>query len=353
MLSNIRKATVRYASIVSYLPEPKIENQTSRSMSLLEAVNDAMRIALETDNKSILLGEDVAFGGVFRCTVGLQNKFGKSRVFNTPLSEQALVGFGIGAATQGYTAIAEIQFADYIFPAFDQIVNEAATLRYRSNGNYNCGKLTIRAPCGGVGHGATYHSQSVESYFAHCPGIKVVIPRGPRQAKGLLLSCIRDPNPCIFFEPKILYRLAVEDVPVEGYEIPLSTAEIVRPGSDVTLVGWGTMIQLLKEAADLAKKNLDVDCEIIDLQTILPYDSETIVQSVNKTGRLVIAHEARKTGGFGAELIACVQNECFLKLEAPVERVCGLDTHISLNMERFILPSKFKVYDAIERVVGF
>lgn len=201
-----------------------------------------------------------------------------------------------------FSAVAEIQFADYIFPAFDQIVNEGAKYRYRSGNLYDCGKLTIRSPCGAVGHGALYHSQSVESYFAHCAGLRVVIPRGPTQAKGLLLSCIRDPNPCIFFEPKILYRSAIEEVPVGDYEIPLSKAEVVMEGSDVTMVGWGTQLHVLLEVATMAQEKLNVSCEVIDLRTILPWDSETIIESVQKTGRLIIAHEAPHTGGFGAEI---------------------------------------------------
>ncbi|KAJ1058453.1 hypothetical protein K5549_008573 [Capra hircus] len=203
-------------------------------------------------------------------------EYGKDRVFNTPLCEQGIVGFGIGIAVTGATAIAEIQFADYIFPAFDQIVNEAAKYRYRSGDLFNCGSLTIRSPWGCVGHGALYHSQSPEAFFAHCPGIKVVVPRSPFQAKGLLLSCIEDKNPCIFFEPKILYRAAVEQVPVEPYNIPLSQAEVIREGSDVTLVAWGTQVHVIREVAAMAQEKLGVSCEVIDLRTILPWDVDTV-----------------------------------------------------------------------------
>ncbi|KAJ7369268.1 hypothetical protein OS493_040176, partial [Desmophyllum pertusum] len=251
---------------------------------------------------SSYIGEDVAFGGVFRCTVGLKDKYGKDRVFNTPLSEQGIVGFGIGMAAAGATAIAEIQFADYIFPAFDQLVNEGAKFRYRSGNLFNCGSLTVRTPCGAVGHGAHYHSQSVESFFAHVPGLKVVIPRGPIQAKGLFLSSVRDKNPVIFLEPKILYRQAVEEVPVRDYEIPLSEAEILEEGSDVTVVGWGTQVHVLRDVCKMAKDQLGVSCELIDLQTILPWDEDTIIKSVMKTGRLLIEHEAPITGGFAAEI---------------------------------------------------
>jgi 2-oxoisovalerate dehydrogenase E1 component beta subunit len=207
-----------------------LANSDTKRMNLYQAVNDALITALSTDETAVVFGEDVAFGGVFRCTVNLVEQFGKSRVFNTPLCEQGIAGFGIGLAATGHTAIAEIQFADYIFPAFDQLVNEAAKYRYRSGGQFNCGGLTVRSPCSAVGHGGHYHSQSPESYFAHTPGLKVVVPRSPIQAKGLLLASIRDRNPVIFFEPKILYRSAVEQVPVDDYELPLGKAEILKQG---------------------------------------------------------------------------------------------------------------------------
>ncbi|RCN32522.1 2-oxoisovalerate dehydrogenase subunit beta domain protein, partial [Ancylostoma caninum] len=224
---------------------------------------------------------------------------GEERVFNTPLCEQGIVGFAIGAAVGGSTAIAEVQFGDYIFPAYDQLVNEAAKYRYRSGDMFNCGALTVRATYGAVGHGGLYHSQSPEANFTHTPGLKVVIPRGPVQAKGLLLSCIRDPNPCIFFEPKILYRLAAEDVPTGDYMLPLSQAEVVKEGSDLTIVAWATQVHVALEAAQIAKEQLGVNVEVIDLQTIVPWDEDTIVKSVDKTGRLIVTHEAPITSGFG------------------------------------------------------
>jgi 2-oxoisovalerate dehydrogenase E1 component beta subunit len=199
-------------------------------MNMFQAVNNALDLALRSDDTALVFGEDVAFGGVFRCTMGLQSKYGTGRVFNTPLCEQGIVGFGIGAANMGSTAIAEIQFADYIFPAFDQLVNEAAKMRYRSGGEFDCGKLTVRAPCGAVGHGGLYHSQSPEAYFAHTPGLKIVVPRGPIKAKGLLLACIRDPDPCIIFEPKTLYRAAVEEVPVDDFVLPIGKADVLLQG---------------------------------------------------------------------------------------------------------------------------
>ncbi|XP_057594001.1 2-oxoisovalerate dehydrogenase subunit beta, mitochondrial isoform X1 [Hippopotamus amphibius kiboko] len=287
-------------------PEPREYGQTQK-MNLFQAVTSALDNSLAKDPTAVIFGEDVAFGGVFRCTVGLRDKYGKDRVFNTPLCEQGIVGFGIGIAVTGATAIAEIQFADYIFPAFDQIVNEAAKYRYRSGDLFNCGSLTIRSPWGCVGHGALYHSQSPEAFFAHCPGIKVVIPRSPFQAKGLLLSCIEDKNPCIFFEPKILYRAAVEQVPVEPYNIPLSQAEVIQEGSDVTLVAWGTQVHVIREVASMAQEKLGVSCEVIDLRTIIPWDVDTVCKSVIKTGRLLISHEAPLTGGFASEISSTVQ----------------------------------------------
>ena len=322
-------------------------------MTLLQAITSALDIALEKDPTACVFGEDVGFGGVFRCTVGLQDKYGKERVFNTPLCEQGIAGFGIGLANAGATSIAEIQFGDYIFPAFDQIVNEAAKYRYRSGNLFNCGGLTIRATWGAVGHGALYHSQSPEAYFAHTPGLKVVIPRGPTKAKGLLLSCIRDPNPCIFFEPKILYRSAIEQVPTTDYELPLGKADVLSKGDDVTLIAWGTQVHVMREAAEIARERLGISSEVIDMVSILPWDKETIFNSVKKTGRCIIAHEAPLTNGFGAELAAAIQEECFLSLEAPVQRVCGHDTPFPLIFEPFYLPDKWRVFDAVKNVTEF
>ncbi|XP_006034474.2 2-oxoisovalerate dehydrogenase subunit beta, mitochondrial isoform X1 [Alligator sinensis] len=347
-------AAWRHAAHFTFQPDPapSAHGQTQK-MNLFQSITSALDNALAKDPTAVIFGEDVAFGGVFRCTVGLRDKYGKDRVFNTPLCEQGIVGFGIGVAVTGATAIAEIQFADYIFPAFDQIVNEAAKYRYRSGDLFNCGSLTIRAPWGCVGHGALYHSQSPEAFFAHCPGIKVVIPRSPVQAKGLLLSCIEDKNPCIFFEPKILYRAAVEQVPVESYYIPLSQAEVLQEGSDVTMVAWGTQVHVIKDVATMAQEKLGVSCEIIDLKTILPWDTETVCKSVVKTGRLLISHEAPLTGGFAAEISSTVQEECFLNLEAPISRVCGYDTPFPHIFEPFYIPDKWKCYDALRQMINY
>ncbi|XP_054715987.1 2-oxoisovalerate dehydrogenase subunit beta, mitochondrial-like [Uloborus diversus] len=352
--SNPFKINLYRKSHFTYVPDTvsASDGETSR-MNLFQAVTNALDIALAADSSAVIFGEDVGFGGVFRCTVGLQDKYGRDRVFNTPLCEQGIVGFGIGMAVAGATSIAEIQFADYLYPAFDQIVNEASKLRFRSGNQFNCGGLTIRAPYGAVGHGALYHSQSPEAFLSHIPGIKVVIPRGPLQAKGLLLSCIRDKNPCIFFEPKIMYRMAVEQVPLKDYVLPLSKADILVEGDDVTLVGWGTQVHVLREVCQLAQDKLNVSCELIDLATILPWDKETVVNSVKKTGRLLIAHEAPLTGGFGAEIAASIQNECFLSLEAPIQRVTGHDAPFSHVFEPFYIPSKWRCFDALKKLINF
>jgi len=322
-------------------------------MNLFTAINNAMTIALETDSKAVVFGEDVGFGGVFRCSVGLRDRFGKDRVFNTPLSEQGIAGFAIGLASNGFTPIAEIQFADYIFPAFDQLVNEAAKYRYRSGNCFNVGSLTVRTPYGAVGHGGLYHSQSPEAYFCHTPGLKVVVPSTPVEAKGLLLASIRAADPVIFMEPKALYRAAVEEVPTGDYEIPLGQARVVRAGKDVTVVGWGAQLHVLSQACESAEKDLGVSCELIDLRTLSPWDSKTVIDSVMKTGRLVVSHEAPKTCGLAAEIAAEVSAKCFLSLEAPVARVCGYDTPFPLVFEKLYMPNALKNLDSIKRLMEF
>jgi len=320
-------------------------------MNLFQAINSAMKIAMATNPKTVHFGEDVQFGGVFRCSMGLADEFGKDRVFNTPLSEQGIGGFAIGMAAVGYDVIAEMQFADYIFPAFDQIVNEAAKYRYRAGSTTHVGGLTIRAPCSGVGHGALYHSQSVESYFAHCPGLVIVIPRGPKQAKGLLLSSIRARDPVLFFEPKALYRAAVDDdEPVGDYMLPIGEAEVVREGSDVTVVCWGTQVKRALEAAKIVENEASV--EVIDLQTIVPWDVERVKRSVEKTGRLIVTHEATYTNGFGAEIAAEIQNKCFYSLKSPIERVTGFDAPFPLAWEEFYIPNKFRLVESIRKVMS-
>lgn len=320
-------------------------------MNLFQAVNSAMDHALQRDQKVVHFGEDVAFGGVFRCSIDLRKKHGSARVFNAPLCEQGIAGFAIGMAAVGYKPIAEIQFADYIFPAFDQIVNEAAKYRYRTGGKFDVGGLTFRAPCSAVGHGGLYHSQSVEGYFAHTPGLKVVMPSTPAEAKGLLLQCVEDENPCIFLEPKILYRTAVEEVNPGYYTIPIGKGRVLREGKDVTIVTYGSQVHVAKKAAEAASKK-GIEVELIDLRSVAPWDRELVCQSVMKTGRCIVTHEAPETCGFGAEVVASVTRDCFLHLEAPPTRVCGLDTPFPLH-EKLYLPNEHKLIEAIESVVKF
>lgn len=322
-------------------------------MNLLQAVNSALITAMTDEEKVMVFGEDVGhFGGVFRATSHLQEKFGKARCFNTPLTEQGIIGFANGLASQGAYAVAEIQFGDYIFPAFDQIVNETAKWRYRSGGQFDVGTLTIRTPYGGGIAGGHYHSQSPEAFFAHCPGLKIVIPRDPYQAKGLLLASIRDKNPVLFMEPKRLYRASISEVPEEDYELPLGKADLVQEGTDITLLGWGAQIDILQRAAAMALED-GISCEIVDLRSILPWDVEMVMNSVMKTGRLLINHEAPLTGGFASEIAASIQERCFLYLEAPITRVCGLDTPYPLAHEAEYMPDETKTYEAIKRTMHY
>ena len=333
--------------------KPHLGDSTMSKINLLQAINNALDIAMTSNEKTLCFGEDVGhFGGVFRATSQLQEKHGKHRCFNTPLTEQGIIGFANGVASQGMTAIAEIQFADYIFPAFDQIVNEAAKFRYRSGNEFNVGSLTIRTPYGGGINGGLYHSQSPEAYFTHTPGLKVVVPRNPEQAKGLLLASIRDDNPVIFFEPKKLYRASTGEVPDHDYEIPLGKGEIVKEGTDITLLAWGAQMEAIEKAAEMAE-NDGISCEIIDLRTLLPWDRDLVAASVKKTGRLIINHEAPKTSGFGAEIAAAIQEECFLYLESPIVRVAGLDTPFPLALEKEYMPDHLKTYEAIKASLNY
>ena len=273
-----------------------------------------------------------AFGGVFRVTKGLQEKFGEERCFDTPLAELGIVGFAIGVAQKGLKPICEIQFADYIFPAYDQIVNELAKMRYRTAGQFTA-SLVIRTPYGGGIHGGHYHSQSPEAQFLHTPGLLVVVPSSPYEAKGLLLSALKAQDPVLFLEPKRLYRSLKEEVPLEEYLIPFGQANIAREGGRLTLIGWGAQHSQNLLAADGLE-----GIEVIDLRTLNPLDENTIVQSVKKTGRCVVSHEAPLTQGFGAEISALIMEKCFLYFEAPVKRCCGLDTPFPILSKRLICP---------------
>ncbi|CUS11552.1 unnamed protein product [Tuber aestivum] len=336
------------------LPKHIRSGKTKRT-NYFTAVNDALRIILTTDDKSLIFGEDVSFGGVFRCTSNLTDSFGSSRIFNTPLSEQGIIGFAIGLSASGYTALPEIQFADYLFPAFDQLHNEASKMRYRSGGAemFNAGRMVVRMPTSAVGHGGLYHSQSPEGFFLGMQGVIVVIPRSPVQAKGLLIAAARGADPVVIMEPKILYRAAVEEVPLEEYELPIGKAEVLQVGTDVTLVAYGTMVYVAEAAARAAKERLGVSAEVIDLRTVRPWDKETITKSVNKTGRCVVVHEASRTGGMGESVAGEVQERCFLRLEAPVTRVTGWDTPMPLAFEGFMVPDVVRVLDGIKRTMEY
>jgi 2-oxoisovalerate dehydrogenase E1 component beta subunit len=347
----LKSQSIKSKPTVLKAPQRKMSATTAglptQKLNMFKALTDAMDVAMETDNTACVFGEDVAFGGVFRCTTGLLDKYGADRVFNTPLCEQGIAGFAVGLASAGHTAIAEIQFADYIFPAFDQIVNEAAKYRYRSGNQFDVGGITFRAPYGAIGHGGHYHSQSPEAFFTHVPGLKVVVPRDAAQAKGLLLSSIRDPNPVIFLEPKLLYRASTNDVPIGDWTLPLEQAEITRQGTDITLIGWGSQMRVIEAAANKAEQEHGIKSEIIDLRTLLPWDQETVCASVVKTGRMLVSHEAPITSGFGAEVIATVQKKCFWNLQAPLSRVCGYDTPFPYVFDKVYVPDVHRVYQGI------
>ncbi|HND11823.1 MAG TPA: alpha-ketoacid dehydrogenase subunit beta [Pseudomonadota bacterium] len=314
--------------------------------NIIQAVNDALRIEMRKNSNIVVLGEDVGnFGGVFRATSGLQEEFGKDRVMDTPLAEAGIIGAAIGMSLYGLRPVAEIQFADFIFPAFDQIVNELAKFRYRSGGEYPA-PMVIRTPYGGGIRGGHYHSQSPEAYFAHTPGLKIVIPSNPYDAKGLLLQAMREEDPILFMEPKRVYRASRGEVPEGEYTIPLGQAKVVRPGKGVTVLCYGSMVHTVMEAVE--KQNAaEFDPEVIDLRTIIPFDAETILDSVKKTGRVVIVYEAPKTCGFGAELAAFIAEKAILHLEAPIARCAGLDTPFPYTLELEYLPSPERVAKAI------
>jgi pyruvate dehydrogenase E1 component beta subunit len=321
-------------------------------MNMVQAINDALRIEMRRDPRVVVLGEDVGkVGGVFRVTQGLFDEFGGDRVIDTPLSEGGIIGAAAGMALYGMRPVPEIQFSDFIFPAFDQIVSEVAKFRYRSGGEFPS-KMVIRTPVGGGIRGGHYHSQSPEAYFIHTPGLKVVCPSNPYDAKGLLLAAIRDEDPVLFFEPKRIYRAAKSEVPEGDYMVPLSVAKVVRPGSQVTVIAWGAMLYEAIEAANQAAAQ-GVDCEVLDLRTLWPVDIEAIVASVKKTGRVVVVHEAPKSCGFGAELVALINEKAFLHLEAPPVRVTGYDTPFPYTLENDYLPLAGRILPAILETAKF
>jgi 2-oxoisovalerate dehydrogenase E1 component beta subunit len=321
-------------------------------MTMVQAIQDALRIALREDPRVVLLGEDVGKnGGVFRVTEGLQAEFGAERVADTPLAENGIVGGAIGMALYGMKPVAEIQFVDFIYPAFDQIVSEMAKMRWRSAGQYAC-PVVVRAPYGGGIRGGLYHSQSPEAYFCHTAGLTVVIPATPSEAKGLLLSAIAGEDPVIFLEPKRLYRSVREEVPEGRYTTPLSKAEVVREGTQCTIVAYGAMVPVALEAANEAATR-DVSVEVVNLRTLVPLDADTVLESVRKTGRVVILHEAPRTCGFGAELAAVVAEQALTSLQAPVLRVTGYDTPFPYTLEHAYLPDAARVLRALDHVMRY
>jgi 2-oxoisovalerate dehydrogenase E1 component beta subunit len=332
-------------------------------MTMIQALRSAMDVMLERDRSVVVFGEDVGyFGGVFRCTEGLQAKYGNSRVFDTPIAEGGIVGIAVGMGAYGLRPVAEIQFADYFYPGYDQIVSEAARLRHRSAGDFTA-PITIRMPCGGGIYGGQTHSQSPEALFTHVCGLRTVMPSNPYDAKGLLISAIECDDPVIFLEPKRLYngpfdghhdqpvvpwsKHALGEVPEGHYAVPLESASIFRAGAELTVLAYGTMVWVAQAAA----AESGVDAEIIDLRSLWPLDLGAIVDSVKKTGRCVVVHEATRTSGFGAELVALVQEHCFHHLESPIERVTGWDTPYPHAQEWAYFPGPTRLAEAFKRAM--
>lgn len=332
-------------------------------MNMIQAINSAMDVMMERDPMVVVMGEDVGFfGGVFRATAGLQQKYGKNRVFDTPITECGIIGVAVGMGAYGLRPVPEIQFADYIYPALDQLVSEAARLRYRSAGEF-IAPMTVRSPFGGGIFGGQTHSQSPEGIFTHCSGIKTVIPSTPYDAKGLLIAAIEDNDPTIFFEPKRIYNGPFDghydtpatswaghkdaQVPQGYYRIPLGQARIARAGEALTILCYGTMVHVVENSVQAH----GVDAEIIDLRSLVPLDIDTIETSVKKTGRCLIVHEATRTSGFGAELLAQVQERCFYHLEAPIERVTGFDTPYPHSLEWAYFPGPVRIREAINKIM--
>lgn len=321
-------------------------------LNMIQALNDALKVEMRNDDRVVILGEDVGtLGGVFRVTVGLIEEFGADRVIDTPLSEGGIIGTAIGMALYGMRPVPEIQFADFIYPAFDQIVNELAKYRYRSGGQYYC-PMVIRTPYGGGIKGGHYHSQSNEAYFIHTPGLKVVTPSNPYDAKGLLISAIRNDDPIIFMEPKRIYRAAKGEVPEGEYTVPLGKAKRLKEGDQVTVISYGAMLHEALQAAEQAETE-GLRCDVIDLRTLLPLDIDTIIESVKKTGRAVVVHEAPRTCGFGAELAALIMEKAFVYLEAPVKRITGFDTPFPYTLENYYLPDASRILSGIRETVRF
>ena len=322
-------------------------------LTLVQAVNDGLKSIMREDNKVLVMGQDVgAKGGVFLATEGLTAEFGESRCFDTPLSEDGIIGVGVGMAINGMKPVCEIQFQDFIFPGFDQIVSEAAKMRYRSGGQYTV-PMVIRTPYGGGIRGGLYHSQSGEAYFCHTPGLKVVIPSTPSDAKGLLISAIEDPDPVLFMEPKALYRSTREEVPEGMYRVPLSTVREVCSGNDVVVFCYGAMVPICTEAATRLGESRGAEVRVIDLRTLMPLDEVAVLEAARSCGRVVIVHEAPRFCGYGSEISALIAENVIEYMEAPITRVAGFDTPFPSTLEHYYLPDARRVMDAVERVLDF
>ncbi|PSQ47859.1 alpha-ketoacid dehydrogenase subunit beta [Halobacteriales archaeon SW_12_67_38] len=325
----------------------------SQNLTLVQAVRDGLYGEMERDDDVLVMGEDVGKnGGVFRATQGLYDEFGDDRVIDTPLAESGIIGTAVGMSAYGLRPVAEIQFLGFIYPGFDQIVSHAARLRTRSRGRYTC-PMVIRAPYGGGIRAPEHHSESKETFFVHEPGLKVVIPSTPHDAKGLLASAVQDPDPVMFLEPKLIYRAFREEVPDDSYTVSLGEAAVRRDGSDVSVFTWGAMTRPTMEAAeDLAEEG--IDAEVVDLRTLSPLDEETILESFKKTGRAAVVHEAPKTGGLAGEITSTIQEKALMYQEAPIERVTGFDTPFPLYaMEDYYLPEAARITDGIREAAEF
>lgn len=325
----------------------------ANKLNLIGAVTQALENELREDETVVVYGEDVGVeGGVFRATVGLQEQFGEARVFDAPLAESGIIGTAVGMAIKGLKPVVEMQFMGFSYPGFNQIVTHVARMRNRSRGKYNM-PIVIRMPYGGGIRALEHHSESTEALYAQIPGLKVVIPSTPYDAKGLLIAAIRDPDPVIFLEPKRIYRAFRQEVPVEAYELPIGKAKVVQEGDHVTIVAWGAMMREAQAAVDLVKEK-GISAELIDLRTISPIDRETIVESVKKTGRIIVVHEAPKTLGLGSEIISIVNEKAFLYLEAPPTRVTGFDTIFPLAKgEMHYIPTPERIAKTIEEVINY
>ncbi|MBG9793680.1 2-oxoisovalerate dehydrogenase [Paenibacillus dendritiformis] len=326
----------------------------SRSLTILQAIHEALDQKLADDRRVMLTGEDIGVnGGVFRATDGLIDKYGKERVVDTPLAEAGIIGSAIGLALNGFIPVVEIQFLAFIYPGFEQIVTHAARMRYRTRGQYSV-PLVIRTPYGAGIRGPELHSESVEAFFVHTPGLKVVVPSNPYDAKGLLISAIEAPDPVVFLEPARIYRAFKAEVPEEMYRIPLGKANIVREGEDVTMIAWGAMMRVALEAARQLEREKGWSCEVIDLRSLYPLDRDTIAASVKKTGRAVIVHEAHKTAGVGAEIVSLINDEALMYLRAPIQRITGFDVPVpQFSLEDVYVPTVERVREGIAAAIQF